>query len=354
MRGYSLAISLFVTVITLGTQPVSEIASPLVLQVEKDISAIAWSLEGSRIAVGSIDGNIITFGISDEDRFIFTANSELKLNCQTPGKIDALAFDDNARLAFAGCWRFTYDGISPNEVGILDSLNNEKHTFEATRTFNTTLAWNTSERLLAAGGSNGLIYIWDTSSGEKLVTFDVGAKYFRNDSNRIKGVSWRRNSLQLVFGTDSGILQSILFKRDDGRLIRASEFDVSILQLPAITSLDIDSQSQFVVVGHASGLVTVWNIQEPSVYPVCEIALEGPINDVKFRPNTTDFAILYNRSSLDIYSCDGLKYSLFSAQEASTGFASGTPHVAWKSGGSYLAMSTGDIQLWVWNLTGIQ
>ena len=154
---------------------------------EDDVNSVAWSPDGARLATSSQDGTVrIWDAASGETQIILQ-------QAHTGGATQALWSPDGGQLATAG-----QDG----KVCLWDAANGEQiHCFEASAGVKAwpveiqsvvwSLAWAPDGKRLASGHGDGSVRLWDSASGQLLVTL-------RGHNDKLVHLAWEPDSQHLL------------------------------------------------------------------------------------------------------------------------------------------------------------
>ncbi|GJJ69992.1 chromosome transmission fidelity protein 4 [Entomortierella parvispora] len=158
---------------------------------------------------------------------------------------------------------------------------------------------------------------------------------------RCMAISHDRNILAV--GTESADIKIIVLEdREKGYPLRGHK--------KALSSLSFDPQGEFLVSSSCDGTVKVWNLKEREKVPVDSIPVGEPVSTdsqdripVLWHPSSEFFAIGKGKDIV-VHNRLTWKYSFK--------YRSGTEHtvrtLAWSPNGKFLAASSSEADLWVW------
>jgi WD40 repeat protein len=151
------------------------------------VRTIEWSHNGATLAVGG-DYNLWLFDGDFEQQ---THYSDFE------GRISAISWSpDDSQLAILLDYAFL-DLDRDTEVITLDSSTGEILTRMITDFFSTPPVWNPSELSIAIGDVEGILHIYDTSTGEELLTFEESVDT-ESQPNSMLALCWTNSQNQLV------------------------------------------------------------------------------------------------------------------------------------------------------------
>ncbi|KAJ8924332.1 hypothetical protein NQ315_007128 [Exocentrus adspersus] len=157
--------------------------------------------------------------------------------------------------------------------------------------------------LVAVGGENGCVTLWDTDKEEK-----VGR--YQKHSAAVTGIGFSRNQkLMVTTGMDNKIC--VLDNGSTDCLFR-----MSIHQ--AVTSVDISPDDLYIAAGLEDGCICIYDIRDPLKYLVCAQIHNSPVNKISFEKGPMLVESLHDGHSLTTINgsefCDNRKFDTSHAE----------------------------------------
>jgi WD40 repeat protein len=229
--------------------------------------------------------------------------------------------------------------------------------------------------LIATGGRDGYITLWDVLTGEKLfsieahrkgvnsVTFDPQGQLIATGGNdavaRLWEVDTGNNVAQMIGGTFA--VPAISFTPDgnslaivNGQVIRlrdveSSRFVITINGEASFNAIDISPDGHRLVAGDSVNVVTIWDISSSGSTQAPITKLE-PTNQppelvwqVKFSPDGQLLASAHNDGTVNLW-----EVSTGKSLAALSGPSRATTSLAFSPDGNYLATGSLDGSLSLW------
>lgn len=159
----------------------------------KQVRSVAWSPDGSRIAIGYSGDRRDTETVhiiqaeSGECIFTFAGSGGGFWNSREDSSIYTLAWSpDGSRIAWGG---------GDNKVNIWDAQTRRQLvSYKGHNSSVHTLAWSPDSRQIVSGGADDAVHIWDAATGRNAAT------YFKH-SAAVTGVVWSSNGQRIVSGS---------------------------------------------------------------------------------------------------------------------------------------------------------
>lgn len=254
---------------------------------DEEISTIAYSPDGNRIATGSLDSNIKMWDATQGLREIWSSDLHSDAVSQVMFSSDGLNLFSSGQDQFVNLWN-------------VQSGQNIRNMQETTNLPIFSLALNNDGTIFASGNRNGVAYLWNISNpnspvvtglfqGHMIGSAVVGITFL----DEIERVVTIGRDGRLIFWTNTGVaLHSILTTTDDrGRAIPLR----SVLASPDGLSI---------ITGDGQGRIKIWqlpdgiqNWQELDSF----IGSASPINDMEFSPSGRWLAVAHEDGSVRIW-----------------------------------------------------
>jgi WD40 repeat protein len=169
-------------------------------RLEAGGGSVCWSPKGNRLTTSNQNGTV-TLWDAETGRSLRTfAAVKGTFNLQLP------AFSLDGRLLALA--------LDPTVAGIVDAVTgNVLSRLQGPKGFASEVAWRPDGQLLATGGSEGTVILWNAVTGKEIATWaaggDVVGLKWRADGRQIGAVTWPRNGLGRVQIWDSNGYSSV-------------------------------------------------------------------------------------------------------------------------------------------------
>lgn len=145
--------------------------------------------------------------------------------------------------------------------------------------------------LIAIGGENGCVTLWDTEKEEKIA-------HYRKHSSIVTGIGFSHNQkLMVTTGMDNKIC--VLDNSSSDCLFR-----MSIQQ--AVTSVDISPDDYYIAAGLEDGCICVYDIRDPLKYLVCAQVHNSSVNKISFEKGPVIVESLHDGHSITTFNDSSL------------------------------------------------
>lgn len=280
------------------------------------VHAITWSPDGKLLAVAA-----------GESVHIFDPNSLQEIYKLYPGVwTPGIAFSPNSDLIATG----GRDGY----INLWDTQTGEKRfSIEAHRKGVNSLTFSPQDQLLASGGNDAVARLWEIEAGNNVGqmiggTYAVPAIAFTPDGN----------SLAIVNG-------QVIRLRD----VESSRFVMTINGEDSFNTIDISPDGNSLAAGDSVNVVTLWDISGSGLTQTPIIKLEPPnqpqklVWEVKFNPDGQILASAHNNGAVFLWevSSGNMLASLVGTSKATTS-------LAFSPDGKLLATGSLDGTLFIW------
>lgn len=244
-----------------------------------------------------------------------------------------------------------------------------------TGTWSVSLAFSPDNRMLASGGRDGVLKLWDVTKGElrstieahkkgvNSVTFSPDGRILASGGNDAVARLWDTSSGEMIAEMIGGTfaVPSIAFTRDgtalaivNGNVIRlrdviTSRFVQTIQEDDSIYSLAVSPDNNMLASGSTSGVINLWDIESGTlnqklVYsPQVAGSTPNLIWSVAFSPNGRHLASAGSDSLIRIW--DTSKGALLATL---AGHSKPVTRVDFHPNGNYLASGSLDATLRIW------
>jgi WD40 repeat protein/putative methionine-R-sulfoxide reductase with GAF domain len=194
------------------------------------------------------------------------------------------------------------------------------------------IAWSGDAKLLASGGFDKLVRIWDVQSG-------MQARSLRGHADVVYAVCWSPDARMLASGSADGTIR--IWARESGRAVRVLDcHDDKVL------GLAWSPDGQIIACGANSGSVTFWDAttgrQQPNVHHH-----QGAVHTVAWSPDGTLLASASNDRTVNILSLQRDRQP-----SVLTGHEGQVYGITWSGDSSTLASSGADGTIRLWNRAG--
>lgn len=140
--------------------------------------------------------------------------------------------------------------------------------------------------LIAVGGENGCVTLWDTEKEEKL------GRYQKHSAS-VTGIGFSRNQkLMVTTGMDNKIC--VLDNTSSDCLFR-----MSIHQ--AVTSVDVSPDDLYIAAGLEDGCVCIYDIRDPLKYLICAQVHNSSVNKISFEKGPLMVESLHDGHSITTF-----------------------------------------------------
>lgn len=150
------------------------------LAQEATFLATTWSPDGKTLAVGLSDGSV---------RFYDQEGQQIKA-------FQVLEYDEILNIDFAPNGQHLAIGTSASSIDIIDLDGKILHSWDQ-NDYVRTVAWSHNGKMLAAGGDDNIVYLYDTDSKQELAQLNVHKDWIRN-------LSWSAQDDFLAVASDDG------------------------------------------------------------------------------------------------------------------------------------------------------
>ena len=223
------------------------------------IRGLAWSLFGSMIAAADDSGTVTLWKRDNVTGFSPTLLTELSGKSKTR----AVAFSSDERYLAAGC--------DSSKVGIWQTSNANFTLLRAHSGSVRTVAWSLVGHMLASGGTDKDVIVWNLTAYQNgTIAHEGEPAFLRNHTNNIRNVEWSPygrlasasddNTIRLWDHSETGWksseplrghssnVRSITWSLPDGNYIASSSLDRT-MRVWEISSQPVDSPGQSPVIG---------------------------------------------------------------------------------------------------------
>jgi WD40 repeat protein/DNA-binding SARP family transcriptional activator len=244
-------------------------------------SAVAWSQDGGRIAVGTQAGQVRVWHVSQDLRRVHRLATRLSLR-GFHGSVRAVAIAPNGRVLTALLNRYTADGGSARlAIWDADSGRLAARPVDLGRPSSSTVVFSPDGKLLATGRDDGTVLLLDPRSGR-----------IRRTLKPIAGPSvslaFERDGT-LATGSWAGIVQR--WNSSSG-----AELGRPVLVAAApVASLSFDPSGRtFAETGGADGLLKLWNSSSPQQFGSTFPGNPGRWATTAFTPDGRNLLVVYD------------------------------------------------------------
>ncbi|WP_313935965.1 DUF4082 domain-containing protein [Anabaena azotica] len=224
-------------------------------ETTRQVSAIAFSPDGTTVADGIEDGQIALVDINKG-----------KLSKTLPGhssRVTGLVFSPNGK---------TLNSVGRDTVLRSWDIATGKQTLRLQGPENPprTIAISQNGQMIATAGEDPKVHLWDVST-EKLIHVLSGHKNFVN------GIAFNRNGKILASGDDNGLL--ILWDTTTGKALRSIQGHMA-----AVTDVAFSTDGKTLASVSQDQTARLWNVDTGEPVQVFRDATE-PLQTVRFSPN---------------------------------------------------------------------
>ena len=223
------------------------------------IRGLAWSLLGSMIAAADDSGTVTLWKRDNVTGFVPMLLTELTGNSKTR----AVAFSSDERYLAAGC--------DSSKLGIWQTSNANFTLLKAHRGSVRTVAWSLVGHMLASGGTDKNVIVWNLTAYQNgTIALEGEPAFLRNHTNNIRNVEWSPygrlasasddNTIRLWDHSEAGWkssepikghssnVRSVTWSRPDGDYIASSSLDRT-MRIWQISKQPVDDLGQSPVIG---------------------------------------------------------------------------------------------------------
>ncbi len=278
------------------------------------VTAVAWSPDGTRIASGSVDGTVQVWDEADGSRpYTYPGHS---------GAVTAVAWSPDGKYIASGgydktvqVWDvagrdhvFTYSGHSLQVDGV---------------------AWSPNGKYLASASFDGTVQVWDAADGRNIFTY-------HGHADAVWSVTWSPSGTHLASASSDGTVQVWNATNGDHAYIYHGHTD-------KVLAVAWSPNGKYLASGSVDGTVQVWDAADGGH----AFTYHGHFDVVH--------AVAWSPGSIRIAS--GSKDSTVQVWNAADGGHAFTYHghtnvvnaVAWSLDGTHLASASVDETVQVWN-----
>jgi len=299
----------------------------------KEVSAIDWSPEGTRIVSGGRDETVqLWHAFTGKPILTYSGHSSTEGHPSTVGVSVVAWSPDGSRIASAGNDETAqvWDGT----VQVWDTSTGE-HILSYHDQFGSVRAamWSPNGRYIASlGGWDSTVHLWDTSTGRRVLTY-------HGHSSFVHEVVWSPDGTCLASGSDDKTVQ--IWDASTG--VRLKTYDG---HSESVTAVTWSPDGKCIASGSSDGMIQVWDTSTGSQVWHYDAHSNHSWPCLRWSPDGTRIASLgRGDSTVDIWDA-----STGELIQTYRGHSSLVEAIAWSPDGSYIA--SGDYQgtVHVWRL----
>ena len=193
------------------------------------------------------------------------------------------------------------------------------------------VVFNADGTMLASGGEDTSVYIWDVATGSGLFAL-------RGHSGGVNSISWRHDGNQLASGSDDG---SVMVWE-----LEASRRNWALKKHAArVTTVCFSPKGQGLASGSADGNVIVWAI--PDYNAAQQKKFSGHVYGVRYSPDGRLIANRSRRATVVVWHADtGETTSVLEGGR----YGDAITHIDFHPNGAYLALTVGNRFFRIWDI----
>lgn len=293
-----------------------------------DVSTIAWSPDGQRVAFGLSDGRIVGGNLSKNPAFSLTSSFSFTPQIQDQ-PINLLAWSPDSKQL-----------VSKSEVGLIQMWNTDLQQAQpiSTDIGNVeALTWSPNQQLIAMLNDQKEFYLYDTHAA----SFDVRAWPGGN------ALAWSPDNALIVTQPDSSAIILQIWEVNSGQSLAAIP-----LNAPAVTVLAWSPDGQYIAALSVDGTLQVWDYHNQNklvfsrtIATQQEQLVWSPDSRFLTTIDDADNLLVLNRSTGETLISAPIVDSL-----GRGGVFPGRA-LTWLSDNQHIAVANTNIECWLWALS---
>ena len=262
------------------------------------VHTLAFSPDGERLAVG---GRLTRFEIGSSTITTWDARGGHKLNFPCLGTtVHSVAFSPNNRWLAVGCSKPAV--VNPRIPGMpadyeapalmLDAATGNTVLIFAVQGAVRSVAFNMDGTQLATGGTDGIVRIWDTQSGEEMLVL-------KQQKSWINSITFSPDGTQLATCAQSGTVQ--LWDLATGQPIKTFRTDSNTIGILGLTiNVAFSPDGEWLTAGGFEETIPIWDVRTgQEVYSL--FGHRGRVNGVAFSPDGAYLASAGSDSTVRVW-----------------------------------------------------
>jgi WD40 repeat protein len=282
--------------------------------------------------VGVTGGNAVTLLIRRDPLALRGRNlSNTNLNRANFSKANLTDSNlSNANLRDTQFHGVTLEGSNMQEADLTNAQFSEMGAMLA-------IAFSPDGTMLAGGGEDTNIHLWDVTSGSQL-------SVLRGHTGPLNSISWRNDGYHLVSGSDDGTIRS--WNLEDGN----PSTDLKIGSHAArVTTVCFSPDGKSIASGGADGTVVIWTYPEGDI--LIHKKFTGHVYGVRYSPDGRLIANRSRRATMVIWSADtGEEVCKFEGGK----YGDAITHIDFHPNGVNLALTVSNTFFRIWNMQTLE
>ncbi len=291
---------LLIVLISMATAASAEVASALLTtnpedlllwrspDLGGDVLSVAWSPDGSMIAVGSQSGEL----------FVFSSSGEILWRARLDGYVEKAEWSPDGSMVVAGISNFTSSSLY-TRIYVFDYSGTLLWQSRDLDGYITDLKWSPSGDVIAVSTSSGLVYALSANSGNLL--------WQKTVDGAVTSIDWNPEGSRLAVGSQwwdssTGAHGFVYVYSSGGTLIWQSD-DLSMLVYEVDWSPNSSSIAVTLITFNDNGTpfskVYVFSDEGDLLWESALIE-EFYVNDVDWKPDASELAIVLASSQRDL------------------------------------------------------
>eukprot|EP00814_Leptocylindrus_danicus_P019781 CAMPEP_0116027796 /NCGR_PEP_ID=MMETSP0321-20121206/14922_1 /TAXON_ID=163516 /ORGANISM="Leptocylindrus danicus var. danicus, Strain B650" /LENGTH=592 /DNA_ID=CAMNT_0003501379 /DNA_START=29 /DNA_END=1807 /DNA_ORIENTATION=- len=241
------------------------------------------------------DGVVSSISFDESDN---ASNSERNVNVNSNSRTFAVASGPRVLLYGTGASHAINRALDRSSPDLMKSITADRQISSAEGPAYCT-SYRDDGRLLAFGGSNGLVRVCDTKTRATLKSFQIQKMHSKNNkisstSTSIRAIAWmKHNPRQIVSGGDDAMLRLWDFSQDNKPVLTLSGHGDAIRSVVSL------ADGLRVVTGSYDHSVRVWDIQQKSCLMILDHG--APVESLLVLPGAAGFVASAGGTAIKIW-----------------------------------------------------